>query len=122
MFFWSKRKEERRRRLVVSAFVENELENLVQRFSKARLKVRHEKEQDVFLVNQERGEGEEDLYSFVWMKIIWGSGEKVEFSTREIHPEIRICTTSDVYDAILYIGAFLKKYNSSNAIGLVVGE
>jgi hypothetical protein len=122
MFFWSKRKEERRRRLVVSAFVENELGNLVQSFPKGRLKVRHEKKRDVFLIHQKRGEGEEDLYSFAWIKVIWDSGEKVEFSTREIHPEIRICTVSDVYDAVLYIGAFLEKYNTPSAINLVVGE
>ncbi|TSD02398.1 MAG: hypothetical protein Athens071424_94 [Parcubacteria group bacterium Athens0714_24] len=97
------------------AFVENELGDLLQPFPRVRIEVRHEKKQSTFLIHQKRGEGEEDLYSFAWMKIIWANPKKEErviFSTRKIHPDVRFCSIAEVYDTIREIVHFLEKYNT----------
>lgn len=123
MFFWSKKKkEEKHRRLVILAFVENELSSMLRPFPKVRLKVRHEKEQSTFMIHQNREEGEEDLYSFAWMRIVWELRERMEFSTREIHPEIRTCSISKVYDVIHEVVLFLEKYNTPKVFAMIVGE
>lgn len=122
MFFLSKRKQERKRRLGVLAFAENELKDLLQPFPKVRLETRHEKKQSTFLIHQKRAKGQEDLYSFAWMKIIWRSEERVEFSTREIHPDVRVCSTDEVYNAIHYMVAFLEKYNTLGTFDMTIGE
>ena len=122
MFFLSKRKQERKRRLGVLAFAENELKDLLQPFPKVRLETRHEKKQSMFLIHQKRANGHEDLYSFAWMKIVWRPEERVEFSTREIHPEVRVCSTGEVYNTIHYMVAFLEKYNTTKTFTLNVGE
>lgn len=119
--FFRKNRQERQRHLSTLAFVERELGNMLRPFPRARLKVRHEKRQSVFLVHQKREEGEEDLYSFVWMKVIWSKGI-VEFSTREMHPRVRTCSTYHVYDAISEMVAFLKKHSTPRTFMLVEGE
>jgi hypothetical protein len=104
------------------AFVENELKDLLQPFPKVRLETRHEKKQSTFLIHQKRAKGHEDFYSFAWMKIVWRPEERVEFSTREIHPEVCACSTGEVYNAIRHIVAFLEKYNTFGTFTMTIGE
>jgi len=127
MFFLRKRREERRRwRGAILAFAEHELGDLLRPFPKVYIEVRHEKEQSVFLIHQKRGQGEEDLHSFAWMRIIWGprgqGEESVIFSTREIAPEVRVCSTAHIYDAIREVVEFLEKHNTPGALVFEMGE
>ncbi len=125
MFFlmwFKKRREDKRHHLCVKFFVENELRDLLKPFPKARLECRHEMNYSLFLIHQKRGEGEEEMFSFAWIKITWRP-EIVEFSTREMRPKDPLkCSTDEICDAVRKIMAFVERYNTAGTFAITIRE
>jgi len=120
--FFRKRNFERRRRVYILAYIEEQFRNLIKPFSRVRLEVSHEKGESKFLIHQKRGVNEEDLYSFAWLKVVWGKDERLIFSIREIHPETNEYSINHADDAIYEIGEFLRRYNNPKNYTFEVGE
>lgn len=96
-----------------SIFVENELTDRLKLFPRAHMgpaEYDKNKKKCTFLIDQERGKGEEPLHSLAFIKIVRDPEVAIIYWTKGMDNGIRL-PASRVSCAIIDVVAFIEKYN-----------